>query len=282
MRILITGAAGMLGSELAALAGPDALATDKTELDILQADRVRAVLREHHPQWIVDCAAFTRVDDCEGNPDAFRLNAEGPEVLARSCREADAKLLHISTDYVFDGEKGSPYTEDDEPNPLNDYGRGKLEGERRAMEAHPEGVTIVRTAWMFGANGPCFPKTILNAARQARPLRVVADQTGSPTFASDLARAILLLLHLGPPPGVFHIANSGTATWHQVALATLEAAGIEAEVEAIRTEDWPTRARRPRYSVLDCSKAHRLGLPPLRPWRDALTEFVQSLLHASP
>jgi len=280
VRLLITGAAGMLGSELAALA-PDALATNKADLDILDADAVSAALHNHRPEWVVNCAAFTRVDECEGNREAFRLNAEGPEVLARCCRGSGARLLHVSTDYVFDGEKDAPYTEEDEPKPLNDYGRGKLEGERRAMHAYPEGATIVRTAWMFGAKGPCFPKTILNAARLGGPLRVVADQTGSPTSASDLAEAILRFLALGPPPGLFHIVNSGSATWHEVAVATLSAAGIQAEVEAIATADWPTPARRPRYSVLDCSKVHRLGLPPLRHWGEALAEFVQSLPPAS-
>ncbi len=189
-------------------------------------------------------------------------------------------MLHISTDFVFDGQKRTPYTETDELHPINVYGESKLQGEKSLMEAADPSV-IVRSSWLFGANGKCFPKSIIQAAVQGKELRVVDDQTGIPTYTQDLTGAIAHLVELDPEPGIYNIANSGQANWHELAIATLAAADIDAKITAISSEDWPAAAKRPKYSVLDCSKFHSLGLSPLPDWRDSVRRFVQELRAAN-
>jgi dTDP-4-dehydrorhamnose reductase len=280
MRVLVTGAGGMLGTELVRQLGGDSIGMDLPQLDILDAAAVGLALREHRPHWLVNCAAFTNVDGCEGNTEAYRANADGPGVLAACCEDVGVPMVQISTDYVFHGALRRPYTEEDAPDPLSDYGRGKLEGEQAALAAHPNGLVVVRTAWLFGRWGRCFPSWVLKAAREGKPLRIVADQVGSPTYVPDLARALIRLMTLSPQPGIYHLVNSGRASRHDQAVETLRLAGIDVPVEPISSAERPARARRPAYSVLDCDKAAALGVGPLRPWQEALADFVAGLRDA--
>ena len=211
---------------------------------------------------------------------SFQINSYGPNWLGRVSQWTDARVLYISTDFVFDGQKSTPYTETDEPNPINVYGESKLQGEKSLMEAADTAV-IVRSSWLFGANGKCFPTSIIQAAMQGKELRVVDDQIGIPTYTQDLAGALAHLVEINPEPGIYNVANSGQANWHELAIATLAAADIEANITAISSEEWPAAAKRPKYSVLDCSKFQSLGLSSLPDWRDAVRRFVQELKAAN-
>lgn len=281
MRVLVTGARGMLGTDLCAelrLAGHEPVESDIAQapvvLDVTDLQAVRRVLRDAAPDAVIHCAAYTQVDRAEQEPEAaYRLNAMGSWCVAAACSEAGVPLCAISTDFVFDGMATEPYDEFATPHPLSVYGATKLAGEecvRRACPRH----WIVRTSWLFGAHGRCFPGTILRAAEGGRPLRVVADQFGTPTHTVDLARALLRIV-ARPLWGVYHVANRGVASWYDVAVETLRAAGRDgAAVQPITTADWPTPARRPRWSPLAACALEMLGDPPLRHWKDALADYV--------
>ncbi len=277
MRVWVTGARGMLGQDLGkvlATAGHEVLATDLEE-DVTDAEAVARFLADARPDAVVNCAAFTRVDDCERETKAaWSLNALAPGVLARAASGARARLLHVSTDYVFDGKKPVPqtYSEDDAPAPLSEYGRGKLAGER-AVLAHP-GHAVVRSAWLYGAGGRNFPKTMLAHALSGRDLRVVDDQHGSPTWSATLARQIAVLLEQGGP-GLWHAAGAGSATWYELASRFLEKMGVPHKIAPIPTSEYPTPAARPMNAALENRRLLARGLSVFRDWQEDLDEFVR-------
>jgi dTDP-4-dehydrorhamnose reductase len=279
VRILVTGAAGMLGRDLAqdlGVAGATISTATRADLDLTDADACAKAVEQH--DVVVNAAAWTAVDDAETQEAAaFAVNGTGAANLARACDQAGARLVHVSTDYVFDGTASQPYIEDDRPNPLSAYGASKLAGE--TMVAAAGGAfLIVRTSAVLGvggsqAKGGSFVERILARARSGGPLRVVADQVFSPTYAPDLAMALLALVQKGAR-GLYHVTNDGTCSWHELAEASVRAAGLDLPVEKIRAQDLNQPARRPAYSVLSNARYRALGLAPLRPWREMLPELL--------
>lgn len=287
-RILITGAAGMLGSQVL-MAVPDhvdALGTDMREahgvdflgVDLTDAGQVEAMFREAAPlHGIIHCAAYTAVDKAEEEPElAQAVNGDACGVLAREAARAGIPLVMVSTDFVFDGSGSEPYKPTDPPAPVSVYGRTKLDGEAQAVAAHPGGVRVVRTQWLYGPRGGHFPGTMQKLAAERDQLNVVADQFGSPTSTLELAPALWDVLQLGHA-GIYHAACEGEASWFDLAVATIEASGIsETQIDPCTTEEFPRPAPRPKYSVLDCSKLAELRGKPLSPWKDALLTYLGS------
>ncbi|HEX2484581.1 MAG TPA: dTDP-4-dehydrorhamnose reductase [Myxococcota bacterium] len=280
---LVTGAGGQLGSALVAelsRRGARVVGRDAAAFDVADADAVARALADARPAWLLNAAAYTDVDGCERDPvRAKTVNAQAPALLAERCREAGVRLFHVSTDYVFDGRAARPLREDDPVAPLSEYGRSKLAGERAVLAASPE-FTVVRTSWVFG-RGRNFIRAILARAGAARadpglgPLRVVDDQVGSPTWADDLAPAVLALLERGGR-GLYHLANRGAASRLELARLALDAAGhADLEIVPVKTADYPLPAQRPLYTALDCGRAERLGAV-LRPWQEAVRAYVAS------
>lgn len=280
MRFLVTGAKGMLGREVVdelSARGYEILATDVVpdahRLDITREEDVHSALASFRPDWVVNCAAYTDVDGAESHKDgAFLLNASAPGILARVCSRHKARLLHMSTDYVFDGQKNAPYDEQDVPNPINVYGASKLAGEelvRQCLEDH----LIVRTQWLIGLFGKNFVRTILEAARTRNHLEVVNDQHGSPTFARDLARAVRILMEMDAR-GTYHVVNEGTATWYDLACEALRLAGISTPVHPVDSSTFQRPARRPSFSVLSSEKFKDLAGNVMPPWRESLKIYV--------
>jgi dTDP-4-dehydrorhamnose reductase len=260
---------------LAAL-GDEVSAHDHHSLDIADDVVVDSVMERERPQVIINCAAWTDVDGCEGNRErAFAANAKGPENLARSARRIRAGLVTISTDYVFDGTKDGFYTQRDDPNPTSVYGAAKLEGERRAQSACAR-TTIVRTGWIFGSHGRNFLSRVIELASQNEHLKAISDAWGTPTYASDLAKRLRQLAALDLP-GIYHVVNSGDgASYEEFAREALRAAGRdEAMIESIRTDSLQRPAPRPRNSRLSCLLSEAIGLEPLPDWREALKKFAE-------
>lgn len=275
MRALVVGSDGQLGRELVSkLAGDVAWAGDRPDLDATDAAAVARLVQEVRPDVLFNATAYNKVDQAEAEPDqALAVNALAPRWLARAARDAGALLVHFSTDYVFDGRSSRPYREDDAPGPLGAYGVSKLTGELLVATSGVEHL-VIRTSGLIGRGGSeqkggSFVDRILARARNGQPLRVVADQTFAPTLAVDLAAATLALVR-ARARGLFHVANAGSCSWRDLAAAALAVAGVDAPVEAIVSSDLDLAARRPAYSVLDTGRYHALGLPPLRPWREAL------------
>jgi len=279
MRILITGANGQLGSELRrTLTGGahELTALGSAECDVRDPVVVDSVLSQVRPDAVINCAAWTAVDAAESHREAtFAVNADGPANLARACRTHRALLCQMSTDFVFDGAGHVPIDESVDPNPLSVYGASKLVGENAVRDTLPYAHLIVRTSWLYGWRGPNFVVTMLRLARERDRLRVVADQTGSPTWTGHVAPALLRLLE-SDAQGTFHLSDSGSTTWHGFAVAIMEEAGLEIPVDAIATSDYPTPARRPRYSVLDNRHWRELGSAPLPQWREGLQAYIAS------
>lgn len=270
--ILVTGANGMLGHDLMAVLEGDVRGLDLPEIDITSLESVRRTLLTLKPAVIVNAAAYTDVDGCESNIDtALAVNGEGVGLLALTAREIGAKLVQISTDYVFDGSKGTPYLEDDLQKPLSVYGESKLAGEMNAAMA-PDHL-VVRTQWLYGIHGKNFVETMIRLGSEKSELTVVDDQIGSPTFTKDLALAIKALIEKGCS-GTYHAANSGFCSWNGFARAIFEEQGRSVTVNPMTTEELNRPARRPLYSTLDCSKLTAdTGFVP-RPWREALKEYL--------
>jgi dTDP-4-dehydrorhamnose reductase len=270
--ILVVGANGMLGRDLMALLGETARGVDIDEIDITSLESTERVLKTLKPETVINCAAYTDVDGCETNSEiAMQVNGEGVAHLAMSSREIGARLVHVSTDYVFDGAKGSPYVEDDAPCPLSIYGESKLAGEMNAV-FNPDHL-IVRTQWLYGLHGKNFVETMLSLGREKDELSVVDDQVGSPTWTVDLAHAILALLKCGQR-GVYHAANTGFCSWNGFAKAIFEEAGLKTYVKGMTTAELNRPAHRPLYSTLDCSKLYRDTDFQPQPWRDALKKYM--------
>ncbi len=244
-------------------------------LDIADTAAVFDSINRFHPEMVIHCAALTDVDGCEREPDkAHLVNGVGTWSLACACASIDCPIAYVSTDYVFDGEKGAPYTEFDQPNPISAYGASKLAGEMAVRELCPKHY-VVRTSWLFAPHGRNFAISILKAAEKNKELRVVADQTGSPTYAKDLAEFLVSLVG-SPLHGIYHFTNAGSCSWHEFASKILETAGkTQVKVMPIKSEEWPTPTRRPKYSVLRHYKMELLGRDSARPWQDAVREFVQ-------
>lgn len=289
MRILITGAAGMLGTDarrIFAEHGHEVVPTDVVAdepqairaLDITDAPAVRALFAEVRPDLVFHGAAYTNVDGCERDPDlAYKVNALGSWTVASAAEDVGAAMVAISTDFVFDGAKGSAYTEFDAPHPLSHYGASKLAGEKLALQSCRR-CTIVRTSWLYGMHGKNFPFTMIALAKTKPELNVVADQIGTPTYTVDLLNAIVRISQTGLF-GVYHVSNAGECTWHRFAQAVLDKCGLgHVPVHAISSaQDAATRGtptRRPPYSVLRHFALELQGLGPLRPWEDALDAFL--------
>lgn len=275
-RYLVTGASGMLGRDLqAALAGREVTALGRSDLDVTDLDLVRQASEGH--EVIINAAAYTRVDDAEEHEDdAFAVNALGARHLALAAAEHGARLVQISTDYVFDGRATSPYREDTPHAPISAYGRTKAAGERFAAEANPGGTYIVRTAWLYGAHGPNFAKTMLRIAAAKDSWTVVDDQVGQPTWTHDLAVQIVRLLDSTAPAGVYHGTNSGSASWFDFARAVLDEAGLDPTlITPTDSSQFVRPAPRPAFSVLGHDGWSAAGLEPMRDWRDALHDAVR-------
>jgi dTDP-4-dehydrorhamnose reductase len=283
MRIEVVGSAGQLGRELLrVLAGGHHIGVghDIDHVDIREPASVRSLLGEVGPDVVINCAAWTRVDAAESEPEAARrINAHGPRVLAEECRRRGIRLCHVSTDYVFDGTSIEPLDESAVPRPQSAYGRTKLEGEeavRSVLSQHQ----IVRTAWLYGQRGPNFVLTMLRLARERGELRVVADQHGTPTWTGHLAPAIVRLVELGTT-GTFHLTNAGSTTWFGFAQAIVEDAALDVPVIPLNTADYPTPAPRPAYSVLDNRAWRELGERPLPAWRAGLRSYLAEMGQAA-
>jgi dTDP-4-dehydrorhamnose reductase len=276
MRILITGNNGMLGRDLSAhlQARHEVFGADLPEVDITDLGLVERVFKTAKPDAVIHTAAFTAVDDCEHRPGlAFQVNAEGTRNVAFACRDARIPMLHLSTDYVFDGRKPTPYTEDDLPNPLNVYGRSKLEGEKHVVEIL-KAAWIVRTSWLFGPLGKNFVRTILQRARGGNSLSVVDDQFGAPTYTVDLAGKLEEIVMKGKP-GVYHVTNRGYCSWFEFAREILRQAGLShVPLSAIPTSASDRPALRPRNSRLAHTRLESEGLGLLPTWQDALARYL--------
>lgn len=281
MKVLIFGGNGQLGADCAEVFAPlhEVRALGRDACDITDSEAVQAAISGFSPRVIVNCAAFTQVDLCETQRQAcMAANAEGPKNLARVATSHGARLIHVSTDYVFDGQKPLPhaYTEDDPTGPLSFYGQSKLAGEQAVAKAGPQHL-IVRTAWLYGARGRNFLKAILEKALSGsqEPLRVVNDQAGSATWSLPLARQIAALADAGPG-GVYHAASHGYGTWFDVAKRFLELMGISRELIACSTSEFPRPAVRPKNSILENARLKRLDMDIMPYWERSLEEFVEA------
>jgi dTDP-4-dehydrorhamnose reductase len=279
MRALVLGAGGMLGHDLvrAAPSGTELHPFSRQQLDITDAPALAARVSALRPDVILNAAAYTAVDRAEAETkQAWRVNAEAVGELGRIAADAGARLVHFSTDYVFDGNASRPYQEDSPTDPVNAYGASKLAGEEALRRSGADWL-IVRTQWLFGVNGKSFPRTMWERARAGLATKVVTDQTGRPTYSHDVARAVWKLID-GGVSGVMHIANDGEATWFEVAARVFERAGRQDLLTACSTADFPTPARRPRYSVLDTTRLDEQLGGPLPSWADAVDRFLARCL----
>lgn len=290
MNILVTGAKGQLGSDLVPLLnekGHGIIAPGSGELDITDLQAVKRAVNENRPEIIINCAAYTKVDMAEIERDrAFAVNSQGAANIAKAAKEAGAALIHISTDFVFDGLRSTPYSEGDGVNPLGAYGSSKLEGEEEVRAALDEHI-IIRTSWLYGMEGGNFVKTILHLASEREALRIVYDQAGCPTWTRDLAGVIASFteaVHTGEVFGTYHYSNEGVASWYDFATAIIEEAILRGatlrcgHIEPILTQEYPAPAKRPPYSVMDKGKVKKtLGIP-IPHWRASLRSMLNALL----
>lgn len=284
MRVFVTGSTGQVGGEIGrAFAGDDIIPGARPDFDLADERAVRQAIEQAAPDLVLHLGAYTDVDGAERNPDqAYRVNALGTRYVAAAAREVGAKLIAVSTDYIFDGTRGVPYLEWDEPNPLSVYGRSKLAGEREALSLHDR-CFVVRTSWVYSPRGRNFVKTMLRLGAERPELTVVDDEIGGPTLAGDLADALAQLARTSAY-GVYHFANAGECSRYELAQAAIELAGISARVNPISTaaylEKYPLPARRPAHSTLRNFAGAAIGIE-LRPWRAALADLVTRQLVGS-
>jgi dTDP-4-dehydrorhamnose reductase len=296
-KVVVLGARGMLGSDLCPVLGEgrEVFSYDLEDGDITDPAALGGMIREIRPGWVVNCAAFTDVDGAESRQeDAYRVNRDGAANAAAAAREAGARLIHISTDFVFDGEKKTPYREEDEPNPLGVYGRSKWEGEVEVGKRDEDAI-IVRTSWTFGAGGANFVHKILDlagreswvmkqVAKQIPPgvkamphVKVVSDQIGSPTYTLDLSLKLREMMDADLPGGIYHVTNAGSCTRSEEAERILDFAGLgEVRVDPVPSSFFRAPAARPKNSVLENAALRSAGIPLLRPWEEALSEYIAS------
>ena len=276
MRIVLTGASGQLGSDLCRmLANETVIPKDLPDFDLTRQES-EAQIYEAKPDVIIHAGAYTDVDGSEHKPDlAMAVNRDGTARVARAAARAGARLIYVSTDYVFDGTATAPYAEQDAPNPINAYGMSKNMGEQAVLALGADAL-VVRTAWLYGHHGKNFVKSIMNAARREPALRVVSDQRGCPTFAEDLASALIALMAKNVS-GVIHVTNRGNCTWHEFAEAIVREMGLAVPVVPISTEEAGRVAKRPRFSVLSQDRLMSLGIM-MPEWRPSLARFVTAAL----
>lgn len=278
-RILVTGAKGMLGSKAVAILGNKhtIIPCDIDEFDITNANATRAFITEAKPDYILHCAAYTAVDNAEDDRErCHAINVEGTANVATVADEVDATIFYYSTDYVFDGKKDAPYLEDDPVDPINYYGKTKLEGERTVKDLARK-YFIIRITWLFGENGKNFPATMLRLAKERDSLSVVSDQLGSPTYTEDVVRQTERLFDCDDY-GIVHASAEGVCSWYDVAVATLREAGIEIPVNEVTSDAFPTKARRPAYSYLENARLKELGQNVMPPWEDGIHRYVRKMI----
>lgn len=286
MKVLVVGGSGMLGQDVVSQlvsSGHEVVMPASADLNLTDPESVAKVTEMEGLTWCINCAAYTAVDKAESEEQfAAELNALGPGYLARVCAMKGIKFVHVSTDFVFDGLATEPYREEDRTNPLGVYGRTKLAGEEAVQAALPMAL-IFRTAWLYGPNGKSFPKTMIGAWEAGKDLKVVADQVGSPTYTPDLARTIVDAIEKDIFPGTYHATGPDSMSWRDFAAMAITAhrdhigSDRAVEIAPIRTEDWPTPATRPKYSVLSNAKLRASGIAPMRPTIEALADFVAKL-----
>ncbi len=274
MKVLITGAGGMLGQDvLKVFSDLDVIGLKREELDICDEDSVKNTLLDLKPNVVINCAAFTNVDLCESEKDkAFEVNGYGPGLLASFCSKISCKLIHISTDYVFDGTSTTPYLEDDPTNPINVYGESKLKGEEE-IKKKSENYLIIRTSWLFGQGGSNFIKTIIKLGIEQNSIQVVNDQRGCPTFTNDLAQGIRHLLE-NNAQGIFNVTNTGACTWFDLAKFVLEKKNIKVKIDPVDSNKFKRPAKRPHFSVLSPKKYRTTVKSTLRHWQQAVIEYL--------
>lgn len=287
MKILVTGAYGQLGSEIKELAGNypgwQFLFTDADTLDIANEPAVEAFFAENQPAVVINCAAYTAVDKAETDWEtAWKVNTLAPKLLADNAKRTGAKLIQVSTDYVFDGCAHKPYTEADDVKPVSVYGQTKLEGESHALASNPA-TLVIRTSWLYSAFGNNFVKTMLRLGRERGELNVVFDQVGTPTYAADLAWAILSIIGKtenqpdGFVPGIYHFSNEGVASWYDFAKTIFELSGENVKVNPVRSDQFPTPAKRPAFSVFDKLKIKNTFEIEIPYWKDSLKICLEKL-----
>jgi len=285
--ILITGANGQLGNEMKVVSknfyGYDFIFTDIDTLDITNKEKTSEFILSAQPDWIVNCAAYNLVDKAESEPDiAMLVNSTAVKNIAEAIKGSECKLIHVSSDYVFDGKSNIPYDESAPANPLSAYGISKLAGERAAL-LHQYSM-IIRTAWLYSSFGANFVKTILKHGKLKESLNVVFDQTGTPTYAADLAEAIMQIIsgvirnHFAFHPGTYHYSNEGVCSWYDFAAEIIQEAGLECKIKPILSKDYPSAAQRPLYSVLDKSKIKENYLLSIPHWRSSLNKCIKLLI----
>jgi dTDP-4-dehydrorhamnose reductase len=279
MRILLLGHKGMLGSDLL-LKLPEeheVVGMDKEEIDIVSKDECVKAIKEIEPNIVINAAAYTNVDGCESaKEECFAVNAEAVKNIAQVCRNKNIRIIHFSTDYVFDGTAKQPYKEDDQCNPINAYGESKLAGERY-LQSLADNYVLIRTSWLYGVKGKNFVQTILEKAKTTPRLSVVDDQVGSPTYTKDLAAAVDLLINQNLK-GIFHITNRGSCSWYQFAVKILQESGLDdVKVTSIKSDKLPRTAMRPAYSVLSMQKFISATGKTMQPWQLALQDYLKSI-----
>jgi dTDP-4-dehydrorhamnose reductase len=279
MKILILGYKGMLGNDLVLrlIGSHDVIGRDIEDFDIASADACEHIISDAEPDVVINAAAYTDVDGCESNRElCFSVNAEGVKNIAVICKDRGIKVVHFSTDYVFNGKKGTPYLEDDLCDPINVYGLSKLAGERY-LQQYSENYLLIRSSWLYGRNGKNFVRTIVEKARTEKTLKVVDDQVGSPTFTWDLARAVQLLVE-GQYNGIFHITNRGHCSWYEFAQKIVKfSSANDVAVHPIKSDALARPANRPSYSVLGCRKFIESTGKTMRYWQVALGDFISKM-----
>ena len=286
MRVLVIGCNGQLGSALMPVLARNrslaVLGIDYPDIDIADPHSIDLVFGGFDPDFVINCAAYTAVDDAESNEDmAMRINGLGPRHLADECRKSGTWMVHVSTDYVFDGSATSPYAEDETPSPASAYGRTKLAGDQAVQELLPASHYLIRTAWLYGLQGSNFVKTMLRLEKERDTVSVVTDQVGQPTYAADLATQIGLLLDRHPAPGTYHGTNTGEVSWFEFTREIFRLAGADPDrVLPTTSAEFVRPAPRPAYSVLGHDRWMQEGLPEMRPWREALEQAFEDGISA--
>lgn len=290
-KIIVTGANGQLGMELqqAAPSYPlfEFIFTTRRELPLDEPDAINEFIEKQQPDYFINCAAYTTVDKAESEKElAYKVNAEAPGIIATACKNNNVQLIHISTDYVFNGMGNIPYKETDATDPVNFYGDSKLAGEKKVMQAHPQSV-IIRTSWVYSEFGKNFVKTMLRLMADKEEISVVSDQSGSPTYAADLAETIMKIISvLEAPthdsqftihPGIYHFSNEGNITWYDFAVAIKEMSGSSCKVNPIASSQYPTPAKRPFYSVMDKTKIQQTFGIATKDWKTSLAVCIERL-----
>jgi len=285
--VLVTGSNGQLGSEIRAASknyyGYDFIFTDIDTLDISSAEETAVYIQNNSPDWIINCAAYNLVDKAEIEPDkAMAVNSKAVKNIAEAIRGSETRLIHLSSDYVFDGEANAPYKEDAYTNPQGAYGRSKLEGERAALLHN--GTMVIRTSWLYSSYGANFVKTILTRGREKDTLRVVYDQTGTPTYAADLGEAILNIVsgviknRMAFTAGIYHYSDEGVCSWYDLALETVKEAGLKCRVLPVLSAEYPSAAKRPAYSVLNKLKIKETYNIEIPHWREGLKKCISLII----